>query len=69
MEDLTILLHDGKQLTASVPEYKVADILAEVNNHITIAIGIGDIILHKNSIKLIAPSKSFLLPEEQKISE
>jgi hypothetical protein len=52
---IQISLHDGTAITADVPDYNAAEMAEDLNNPKILMVTVGQIIVNKNAVKLIAP--------------
>ena len=50
-----IILHDNTTITAEIADYNAADLAEKLNDQKILMIAIGNIIVNKQSVKLIAP--------------
>jgi hypothetical protein len=50
-----IFLHDGTTITAEMTDYNAADLAAKLNDPKVLMVAVGNIIVNKQSVKLIAP--------------
>lgn len=55
--EIAVMLHDGRIINTTVDEYSVENLLKDVNSLEKIAVNIGDVIVSKNTIRLIAPAE------------
>ncbi|GLY09608.1 hypothetical protein [Pseudobacillus badius] len=53
--DVTVFTHDGEAKNLAAENYVAADIQAQINNPEILAIVIGDAVINKNTVKMIAP--------------
>jgi hypothetical protein len=52
---IQVTLHDGTVITATVENYSAEEITGKINDPKLLAIQIGNAVINKNMIKLIAP--------------
>ncbi|SFA45035.1 hypothetical protein SAMN05192569_10692 [Parageobacillus thermantarcticus] len=50
-----IFLHDGMSFTADIADYNAADLAQKMNDPKIMMIAVGNVIVNKQAIKLIAP--------------
>lgn len=50
-----IILHDNTTITAEIVDYNAADLAEKLNDQKILMVAIGNIIVNKQSVKLIAP--------------
>jgi hypothetical protein len=50
-----VILHDNTTITAEMTDYNAADLAAKLNDPKILMVAIGNIIVNKQSVKLIAP--------------
>lgn len=53
--NVTVFMHDGDMKNLAVENYVAADIKAQINNPEILAIVVGDAVINKNHVKMIAP--------------
>jgi hypothetical protein len=52
---IQISLHDGTAINADVPNYNAAEMAKDLNDPKILMVTVGQIIVNKNAVKLIAP--------------
>ena len=52
---IQIILHDNTTITAEMEDYNATDLAAKLNDQKILMVAIGNIIVNKQSVKLIAP--------------
>ncbi|MFP7445205.1 hypothetical protein SFC50_16070 [Bacillus infantis] len=52
---IQISLHDGTAISADVPNYNAAEMAKDLNDPKILMVTVGQIIVNKNFVKLIAP--------------
>lgn len=50
-----IILHDNTTITAEMEDYNATDLATKLNDQKILMVAIGNIIVNKQSVKLIAP--------------
>lgn len=55
--NITIYLHNDKSFTTFIEGYNSVEFAKQLNDHQNMVVAIGDIIVNKNSINMIAPSE------------
>jgi hypothetical protein len=50
-----VILHDNTTITAEMADYNATDLAAKLNDPKILMVAIGNIIVNKQSVKLIAP--------------
>ncbi|NUK31053.1 hypothetical protein HT574_13440 [Parageobacillus sp. VR-IP] len=50
-----IILHDNTTITAEMTDYNATDLAAKLNDPKILMVAIGNIVVNKQSVKLIAP--------------
>ena len=50
-----IILHDNTTITAEMEDYNATDLSTKLNDQKILMVAIGNIIVNKQSVKLIAP--------------
>lgn len=55
--NITIYLHNNKSFTTSIEGYDSKDFAKQLNDHQNMVVAIGDVIVNKNSINMIAPTE------------
>jgi hypothetical protein len=54
--NITIYLHDNTIIKADVTNYNAAELSAQFNDQRIMMVSFGNIIVNKNSVKMIAPT-------------
>lgn len=52
---ITITLNGGKEVNVKAPKYNASELVEKMNDHKTTMINIGEVVLGKHSIMMIAP--------------
>ncbi|MFP7445208.1 hypothetical protein SFC50_16085 [Bacillus infantis] len=52
---IQISLHDGTAINADVPDYNAADMAKDLNDPKILMVTVGQIIVNKNAVKMVAP--------------
>jgi hypothetical protein len=52
---IQIFLHDGTTITAEMTDYNATDLATKLNDPKVLMVAVGNIIVNKQSVKLIAP--------------
>jgi NADPH-dependent 7-cyano-7-deazaguanine reductase QueF-like protein len=55
MTMIQVTLNDNTTVTAGVEEYNAADLSTKLNDPKLLMVSIGNVIINKNAVKLIAP--------------
>ena len=50
-----VILHDNTTITAEMADYNATDLATKLNDPKILMVAIGDVIVNKQSVKLIAP--------------
>ncbi|MGM9925219.1 MAG: hypothetical protein ACI35R_13320 [Bacillus sp. (in: firmicutes)] len=53
--DIQIFLHDGTTITANIKGYNAPELAEKLNDQRLLVISVGDYIINKNTLKMIAP--------------
>ncbi|MEH6942945.1 hypothetical protein [Bacillus sp. JJ722] len=54
--NVQISLHDGITITANIENYNAAELATQLNDPRILVINLGDFIINKNTVKMIAPT-------------
>ena len=52
-----IILHDNTMITAEIANYDAAVLAEKINDPKLLMIAVGDVVINKQSVKLIAPAQ------------
>jgi NADPH-dependent 7-cyano-7-deazaguanine reductase QueF-like protein len=55
MTNIQISLHDGTTITVGMESYNAAELSTKLNDQKLLVVTVGDVIVNKNTIKMIAP--------------
>lgn len=58
MATIHVYLHDNSKYTIEVENFDSTALAAKLNDHSLLMVAIGDLVVNKNSIKLITPLAS-----------
>lgn len=56
--NITIYLHNGATFSAQVPDYNAGTLASQLNDPKLLMLAVGDVIVNKNSVQLIAPTST-----------
>jgi NADPH-dependent 7-cyano-7-deazaguanine reductase QueF-like protein len=57
MTNIQISLHDGTTITVGMDNYNAAELSTKLNDQKLLVVTVGDVIVNKNTIKMIAPAQ------------
>lgn len=55
MTTISVVLHENKSYTIEVESFVAEEVANKLNDHSLLMVSIGDLVVNKNSIKLITP--------------
>lgn len=56
--NITIYLHNNKSFTTYIENYNSVEFAKQLNDTKNMVVAVGDVIVNKNSINMIAPSET-----------
>jgi hypothetical protein len=58
MVTINVWMHDNTKYTVDVESYDANALTLKLNDHSILMVAIGDLVINKNSIKMIAPDST-----------